>query len=139
MSETEAKDLCPCGSGLGDNGRHSVAVHRVQNAGGGDAGDDGEGVVRDVDVDGLEVVGARAADGDRVAGDEDDARRYVFVGLRGGLRVVHGGDLGEHGHSPLSDRWAGIANRGWTRRFINYGGSLLSRLLIASQSINANL
>ena len=78
-------------------------------AGAADAADDGEGVVRDVDVDGLEVVGARAADGDGVAGDEDDARR---VGLAG-LRLFAVDRLLNHGHSPLSDSWAGIANRGW--------------------------
>ena len=83
-------------------------------AGAADATDHSEGVVRDVNVDGLEVVGARAADDDTVAGDEDDARGVALAGLRGWIRVrVHGGDLGEHGHSPLSNRWAGIANRGW--------------------------
>ena len=35
-------------------------------AGAGDAADDGEGVVRDVDVDALQVVGAGSADGDLV-------------------------------------------------------------------------
>ena len=69
--------------------------------------------MRDVDVDGLEVVGARAADDDGVAGDKDAARRGALAGLGSGLRVLLSvDDLGEHGHSPLSDRWAGIANRG---------------------------
>ena len=73
-------------------------------AGAGDAADDGERVVGDVDVDGFEVVGARAADDDGVVG----------LGRRGALAFfdgVHCWDLGKHGHSLLSDRWAGIANQ----------------------------
>ena len=77
-------------------------------AGARDAGDDVERVVGDVDVDGFEVVGARASDDDGVVGG---GRRGALDFLGG----VHGRDLGKHGHSLLSDRWAGIANRGQPR------------------------
>jgi hypothetical protein len=52
-----------------------------------------------------------------VLGDEDGGGRGIG-GIRGEICVwvhgsFHGGDLGEYGHFPLSDSWAGIANRGW--------------------------
>ena len=42
----------------------------------GDAGDDGEGIVRDIDVDRLEVVGAGAADGDLVIHSQTSIFRH---------------------------------------------------------------
>ena len=72
-------------------------------AGAGDARDDGKGVVRDVDVDALEIVGAGAADGDLIGRGRVRQRGSVLFGQL---------CLEGHGHSLLSDRWAWIANGG---------------------------
>ena len=53
--------------------------------------------MRDIDVDALEIVGARPANRNVI--DCGDARRSWF------------NYFVNHGHSLLSDRWAGIANR----------------------------
>ena len=53
-------------------------------AGAGDAGDDREGVVGDVDVDGLEVVGAGTANGDVVGGGGCGGGWSRGLGRRGG-------------------------------------------------------
>ena len=68
-------------------------------AGARDAGDDGEGVVGDVDVDGLKVVGAGSADGDLVEGCGGD-----------GLSEKYEGRVGS-GHTLLSAR-LGLVARG---------------------------
>ena len=60
----------------------------------------------DVDIDALEVVGAGSADGDVVVGGDDGASGGGFERC----------DLGRHGHSLLSDRWAGIANRCYRKK-----------------------